>query len=318
MAAVVTNLNSIIASTLAKYGKTLHDNVFKASPLLYWLKEGGRQKPVEGGLQIIEPIEFGTNSTFDWRHPKATIPLVEQDPFTYAAFDWKYIDGAIVIFWDDERKNRGQAQIFDYAEKLIQNAEKTLKDKLCSGVYADGSPATELDGLEAIVASSGTYGGLSRTTYPDWASIVLATSEAYTIDGGTDGGLRNLYDSCPGDGGDDAVDLIITTKTLWQKHNAKLGAQQRFEDPKMAEAGYRNLMFDNAPIVWDRNCPTGTVYALNSNHLNLRPDSLCAESFIKTESHQAENQLARSILLVWTGNLTCTNPRFQGKMTGKS
>ncbi len=314
----MADLQSIVTSTLKKYGRKLHDQVFTATPFLFWMQQGGRIQPVDGGRSIVEPLEFGNNDTFDWRDPKATIDLREQDPFTYAEWDWKTIDGSIVVFWDDERKNRGESALFDYAKALISNAEKTLKKKMGAAVFADGSPVAELDGLAAAVAASGTYGGLSRTTYTWWQAQSDINVEAYTLNGGAAGGLRAMYDSCTAGGGDDEPDIIVTTNALWRKHVAILGPQQRFENAKLAEAGFRNLMHDNAPITWDANCPTGYMYVLNSKHLKLRPDSMCAHEFVKRERHPKDNQWATTILMLWVGNMVCTNPRMQGVMTGKS
>lgn len=315
----MADLYSVVTTTLKSYGRKMYDQVFDDLPFYFWMRQKGRQKPLSGGLSIQEQLEIKENTTIDWRYPKETFPIDEQDPFFYASFDWRTIDGSIPLFFDDERKNRGEFQLSDLAEGLVRNAEKTMKKKIAAALFSDGTDPKKMDGLEAIIDTDNVYGGINRATAGNewWQSNVKSTTEAYAITGGTDGGLRRLYNLCT-QGGLDQPDFILTTMELWEKHNALLSSQQRFENPKLAEAGFRNLMFDNAAITWDPGVPAGTVYVLTTEYIKLRPDTMCAEKFITRPKIAMHNQWADVIPILWVGNMTCVNPRFEGKMTGKS
>jgi hypothetical protein len=145
---------------------------------------------------------------------------------------------------------------------------------------------------------------------------VDTTAAVYDIDGAT--GLRHFYNLCTR--GDQTMqpDLIIMTQDLWEAHAAMLVPQQRFEDPKMAEAGFRNLMFDNARIVWDINCPATFFFCINTQVLKLRPYSECSQTLITKDWHALENTLGEFKPFVWRGQLTCVAPRYCANVSGKT
>lgn len=323
----MAELASVVGTSLRNNGKTLYDNIFGATPGMFWMKEHGRFKPYNGGLGITEDVEMALNDTVDWRDPKAQIPISEQDPIRQVLWKPVSVDGAIPIYRADERKNA--QRIIDFATSLIKNLEKTLKQKVGQAFFADGSPATEMSGLEAIVSKTNSYGlmldaaeawvALDRSVYTWWqAGYVDATASAFVINGAAaNPGMRQLVDGCKVSNTDE-VDVIITTKTFWEYYNGLLLASQRFENPKLAEAGFRNLMFDNAAVVWDSNCTASTMYALTTEYLTVRVDQPCADGVFMTERQPmtADGRLGDVILAIWDGQMTCTVPRTQGKRSG--
>lgn len=55
--AVNTNFDTLTATTLANYKKTMTDNIFTANPLFYWLKEKNQMKTDDsGGTKIVIPL----------------------------------------------------------------------------------------------------------------------------------------------------------------------------------------------------------------------------------------------------------------------
>jgi len=45
--------------TLEKYAeKTLRDNIFTSNALLYSMQKGGNYVPYDGGVKVVEPVEY--------------------------------------------------------------------------------------------------------------------------------------------------------------------------------------------------------------------------------------------------------------------
>jgi len=323
-------LTSLVATTLNKYGKKLYGQCWDGIPFFNWMRSHGRVKGVEGGLNIIDDIEISQNSSVGWRDPKSPIGLVEQDPFRQVAWAWKTIDGGVPLFWDDERKNRGDARIIDFGENLIRNLRDTMQEKIGIALFADGTTDPDsLDGLDSICDNDNVYPaaddkqqvtGINRATAGNeyWQANCLETTEPWSLNAGTDGGWLHAYMlACKGKN-NDQPDIILCDQKTWETYDATLLQSQRFESPKLAEAGFRSLMYKNCAVVWDENCPANTTYILNTRHISLRPDTLCADRFVVKQRHPMEDVLADRILMVWTGNMTCQVPNRQSVLRNKT
>ena len=116
--------------------------------------------------------------------------------------------------------------------------------------------------------------------------------------------------------GNDHPDLILTTQTLFEKYESLLQPQLRYTDTKTAEAGFQNLLFKGAPIMYDVHAPAGTMFFINSKYLKLVGHS--DKWFAQTDFVRPENQDARFALIMCYGNLVCSNRAKQGKLTAKT
>ena len=326
-------LGSVVATSLKKHGKVLYDQVFNAHPVWFWLRSHGCEDPYDGGTAVTEDIEIGMNTNVDWRGLKEEIPNDEQDNIRQCQWMPAGLSGAVPIYWDDEDNNKNR--IIDYSESLIKNLKNTMTERLGASIFYSGTAPNgkpTMQGLPAIISASNVYGTLvdeingtftpmdrSTAAFAYWRANVLSTAEKLSLNAGTDRGLRGLYDACMQGKNQEQPTLIVMGQLLWEAFESLLLPTQQHQNPKLAEAGFRNLMFDNAAVVWDSNIDaTSTVYAINHNWLKLRPTSECATNFKITERHPNEDRLADSILCAYKGQVTCIGPRYQGASLNKS
>ena len=61
MASPNTNWSEILTTTLYKRSKKLSDNVSKNNALLARLDEKGKRKPFDGGVAIIQELDYSEN-----------------------------------------------------------------------------------------------------------------------------------------------------------------------------------------------------------------------------------------------------------------
>jgi hypothetical protein len=71
------------------------------------------------------------------------------------------------------------------------------------------------------------------------------------------------------DNGGDEVDAIFTDPATYSFYESTLTPQVRYTDTNKANLGFRNLLFENVPLMWDADCPVGTMFGINSDYVGL-------------------------------------------------
>ena len=145
---------------------------------------------------------------------------------------------------------------------------------LFTGTGTDGSGNPNLIGLQTALAATGSYGGLSKATYPEWAGNVLAN-------GGTPRPLTqdliyNLDQLIFTASGSESNRIIVTSAGVYRKYAGLFEALKRVvvgpdgAAPKY-EGGARELSWDGSPVIRDRNNPTGYMFMLTTDDIKIRP-----------------------------------------------
>jgi hypothetical protein len=307
------NFDALLSTTLANYRDQLTDNIFTARPLTYFLQDKGRIRMLNGGTKIVEPLIYGTSSTVKSYSGYDSISLTSQGGITAAEYDWKQYAASIAISGIEEAKNNGEQEIINLLEAKIMQAEESMREGFNQMFYGDGTgnDSKDWNGLGNIVEASGTVGGINRATTGNdyWKSYEENTATALTL-----AQLSTGYNSVSV--GNDHPDMVLTTQTLFEKYEALLQPQLRYTDTKTADAGFQNLLFKAAPVVYDEHCTAGVVYFLNSKYLTLVGHS--SKWFAQTQFVRPEDLDARYALIMCYGNLTCRNAAKQGKLTAKT
>ena len=305
------NFDALLSTTLANYRDQLTDNVFTARPLTYFLQDKGRIRMINGGTKIVEPLIYGQNSTVSSYSGYDTLSLTPQTGITAAEYDWKQYAASISISGIEEGKNNGEAEIINLLEAKVMQAEESLREGFNTMFYGDGTgnSSKDFNGLGNIVEASGTLGGIDRSTNAYWRSYEENTSAALTF-----AQMATAYNTVSV--GNDHPDMILTTQTLFEKYEALLVPQLRFADSKTADAGFQNLLFKAAPVVYDAGCTAGVMFFLNSKYLTLVGHT--NKWFSQTAFVSPEDVDARYALIMCYGNLTCRNAKKQGKLTAKT
>jgi hypothetical protein len=268
------NLSEIITTTLRNRTGKLADSVTDNNAILYKMKQKGRVKPVSGGRTIVQELEYAENSNAMWYSGYDTLSTAVQDVMTAAEFDYKQAAVAITISGLEQLQNAGKEQIIDLLEARISNAEKSLDNMIAAGMYANGtgSAGKEIGGLQLLVAdtnNSGTVGGINRATYSFWQNVSRDSSNnSVTLSASTIQSEMNIM-YLNTSRGKDHPDLIVSDNTLFRYYWESLQTIQRITNTKMAEAGFQNLQYMGADVVFDGgiggNCPANHMYFLEGS-----------------------------------------------------
>jgi hypothetical protein len=175
MASPNSSWSEIVTTTIQNRQKKLRDNVSTSNALYMRLKEKGKVRTVSGGDVISEPLEYAENSTALWYSGYETLNINPSDIATAAQFSYKQLAGAVIMSGLEMLQNSGKEKMIDLMRARVGNAEKTLVNRLATGVYADGTGTSgkEMGGLQLLVAdtNTNTVGGISGSTYSWWRNF---------------------------------------------------------------------------------------------------------------------------------------------------
>lgn len=162
------NYNDIFTTTLENRSGKIADAVSKNNALLNRLREKGHNRLVYGGSKILEELEYGEGD-MSWYSGYDSIEYTPKQLFTAAEYSLKLCAVPVAVSGEDLLKNSGKYQIMDLFEKRIENAQKTMCNKMSEAVYGDGTAASgkAIGGLALLVAdapATGTVGGINRAT----------------------------------------------------------------------------------------------------------------------------------------------------------
>ena len=303
----------IVTTTLAGYSKTMADNVTNNNALLRHIDRNGNKMPATGRT-IVQELEYAVNSTTKWYSGYEVLDTSTSNVFTAAEFNYKQLAGNVVISGLEQVENSGPEQIFNLLKSRIRNLEKSLKNDMATALYADGTgtDSKELGGLQLLVPGTvgNTVGGINSGTYTFWANQVYdfstetVTASATTIQTA----MNTLWLACIR--GADRPNVIVADSVYFGYYWASLQTNQRFTSDESASAGFMNLMFMDAPVYYDDQCPASKMYFLNTDYLFLRYAE--GREFVPLGEKASVNQDALVMPVAWAGNMTVSNRARQG------
>lgn len=297
--------DQISAITQKKFIPKLYDAVFDSNPLLQRAKKKFYEK-IDGGERILVPLNYAMTTSSGWYSGSETLQTSDNEVISAAEYTWKQLYANISISRMDELKNSGDSQILSLVKNKVKIAEKTMDDKLGTGLYSDGSDAKSIVGLRDIVAVDQTVGGIAQSSYSWWQAQVDSSTTTLSI-----GAMQARDNACTVNS--DAPTVIMTTRTLLNSYYALLQPQQRFTDSETAKGGFTSVMFNGKPVIADSYCPSGKMFFLNENYLHLfvhKDEDMRFEPFQKPI-----NQNVKVAKIFWAGALGSSNNRLHGALT---
>jgi hypothetical protein len=263
----------------------------------------------------------------------------------------------VTIIGIEKAVNQTDAQVVNLVKVSLEEAKDDAMDSIGTIFYGLGT-GKDFEGLGEIVddtTDTSTYGGQSRTTYPQLNATRTASGGALTLTL-----MGNLMNSCSASGSErQRPTLGVTTETVWNLYEKLLtptvaanynalgypqvtamtrpGSVSRGEDALAGTQGFNAITFRGMPIVSDEKCTSQNLFFLNENYLDwyrltssdLQAISLGGEivdgvyqeykipsPFQWTGFKVPVSQFAEAGQLIALGNLVSWNPRRHGRLTG--
>ena len=305
----------MVTTTLRNHAKTVVDNVSKHNALLSRMKDRGNIKTKSGGYEIVLPVEYSENNTYQRYSGYDTLNISASDVLTAAKYDWAQIAINVTASGRELKMNNGPEQMIDLVKARIKNATNTAANNMSIDLYSDGALTNQVGGLGLIIQNNGqgTVGGINSATYTFWRNKFREMAGTGTWSSSTiQSEMNGIWLSL--NRGADKPDLIVASHDIYSAYEASLQAQQRWSSSDKAAAGFDSLKYKSADIIFDDNTNFGTTaekaYFLNTKYLYLIQHS--EAQWTQDDEKAPINQDAVVIPMYWMGNLVCSNRGLQG------
>jgi len=170
--------------------------------------------------------------------------------------------------------------LVDLFGEEIEESVQRLAMKLAIDTYTGTGATDNLNGLlsasgaAAAISATGSYAGISRVTYTQWAATINANGavpRALSL-----ALMRTMRRSIYTASGE-KPDLIVCDPIQHENYGNLLANQRRYMQDVMLrgqaiklDGGYQVLEFDGIPVVEDVNHPAGKMTFLNTRHLSYK------------------------------------------------
>lgn len=306
MASPNATFTEMVTTTMRHRKTKVVDNVTKHNALLRVLKEKGHiQTDASGGTEIVLPISYNDNSTYQRYYGGEVLNIQDSDVLTAAKYDWMQVALHVTATGRELKLNAGKEQMINLVKARTKVAMATAANNMSVDIYSDGSLANQITGLAALCTTNGqgTIGGINAATYPFWANKfkeVAGTGATYAT---LRAAMNDLWLSLVR--GQDKPDLIVMSHDFYSLYESGLQDLQRYSDSRSADAGYQELKYKSASVIFDDNTNFGTTsetaFFINTDYLHLRehPEARWTEDDEKTPI----NQDKVIVPIYWMGNL---------------
>jgi hypothetical protein len=305
----------MVTTTLREHPSAIADNVSQHNALYHRLtKKGNVKRALDGGYEIVEPLEYAENSTYTRYSGYDILNIQGSDVFSAAKFDWVQAAVAVTASGRELRMNNGRNRIIDLMKARTKNAMKTAANQMSIDLYSSGSLPNQIGGLAHIIGTDGTgnVGGINSSTYQFWQNKYREIAGANQWSkSNIKSDMKLLWLDLIR--GTDKPDLIVSTHDFYAAYWENLDDQRRFRSNDVPDT-FDSVKFMSADVIFDHNDNFSTtgerMYFLNTDYIALRyhPDA----NWTTLDENSSLNQDAVVILIIWQGQLTVKNRQLQG------
>jgi hypothetical protein len=313
MASPNSTFTELVTTTLREHPNEIADNVSDHNALYNRLNKKSKVKrALDGGTEIVEPLDYAENGTFQRYSGYDTLNIEASDVLSAAKYDWVQSAVSVVASGRELRINSGKNQIINLMKARTKNAIRTAANNMSVDIYSSGSLTNQMGGLGHLIQTdgAGTVGGIVASTYTFWKNKfkeVTGTNDPTDLKAD----MLTLWLSMVR--GTDKPDLIVSTHDFYSEYWDQLSDIQRYKNNDTPDT-FQSLKFQSADVMFDSNDNFSTtgekMYFLNTDYLSLRyhPDA----NWTPLEEKTSVNQDAAVVTMIWQGQMTCSNRAAQG------
>jgi len=316
---IVTAWSELASTTYRNHSKEVADNVSKHNALFRRLTEKGRIRLEDGGLTIVQPLDYQANSTYQRYSGFDVLNVNAVDVLTAAEYPWRQVAVNVAASGLEIRTNAGANRIVNFTKAKLKNAQRSMANGLSIDIYSDGTAANQINGLQAIIADSGvgTVGGINATTFPFWQNVV--NSAAAPIQGG--GAITFSAATIEGmmlatwlklTRGTDMPDMVVMSDDLFQMYEQSQTSLKRYAPADDGKGGMISMKYKTADVFFDSSggIPSQHAYFVNTDYLELVAHQ--DANMTMMDELRSVNQDAVVIPVLFQGNLVCSARFLQG------
>ena len=309
----------LATTTYRQYASKTADNVSKHNALWRKLSQKGKIRMEDGGLSIVTPLEYASNSTYQRYSGYDVLNINAVDVLTAAEYPWRQAAVNVAASGLELRTNMGSSKIINFTKSKITNAQHSFGNNLSIDLYSDGTAANQINGLQALVsdAGTGTVGGINSSTFTFWQNVVQ--SAAAPLQGGSaitpsattiESLMLPLWIRLTRQG--DKPDMVVLSDDYFTFFEQSQTSLKRYAPEDNGSGGMLAMKYKSADVFFDSSggIPAAHGYFLNTDYLELVVHS--AANMEIMDELKSVNQDAVVIPILWQGNVVTSNRSLQG------
>lgn len=311
-----TTFTELVSTTYRNHSKEIADNVSTHNALFRRMTEKGRIRLEDGGLSIVQPLDYAENTTYQRYSGYDVLNVAASDVISAAEFPWRQVSVNVAASGLEIRTNSGANRIINFVKAKIKNAQRTMANGLSDDLYSDGTASNQMNGLQAIIADAGTgtVGGINSSTFSFWQNQVRdASDNSVTVSAATIEAGMMLPLWLATTRGNDTPDLIVMDPVYFAFYEASQSSLKRYAPSDDGKGGMISMKYKTADVFFDSTAsgiPASRMYFINTDFLELVAHQ-DANMEIMPELRSV-NQDAIVIPILFQGNLVVSNRARQG------
>ncbi|MBN9410837.1 MAG: phage major capsid protein [Burkholderiales bacterium] len=318
---IITAWSELASTTYRNHSKEVADNVSRHNALFRRLTEKGRTRVEDGGLTIVQPLDYQANSTYQRYSGFDVLNINAVDVLSAAEYPWRQVAVNVAASGLEIRTNAGADRIVNFTKAKVKNAMRSMANGLSVDVYSDGTAANQINGLQAIIADTGlgTVGGINAASWAFWANIVQ--SAAAPLQGGSsitvsattiESLMLPLWIKLTR--GTDMPDMIVMSDDYFSFYEQSQTSLKRYAPADNGQGGMVSMKYKTADVFFDSSggIPGQHAYFINTDYLDMVAHR--DANMTMMDELRSVNQDAVVIPVLFQGNLVCSARFLQGVM----
>jgi hypothetical protein len=290
--------------------------IYKQNPLLALLLRNAIR--ASGGVSpYTQPVQTGAYVTPSWIGPAGQFNLPQDVAATVnAEFNMCCLATPVSSLGLEQLVTQDAIAVASRLMLKLNDLKNASLQALSTALF--GPPTTNVLQMFALQDAYGnattapTYGGLSRTTYPNWQGLVVPTAGAILTRATF---IPRLLAAVKNAGGE-ALDFVVMSIQDWTTLLTDFMSVERYQnDPSSrwgkddpVNSGFRGLLLGDTPLFFDLNCPQGTAFGFNSKYITLVVHEDANFAWTGWYSTIPQGQIASVGLSLTALNLVCSKP----------
>jgi hypothetical protein len=182
-------------------------------------------------------------------------------------------------------------------------------------VVREDNRGNEITGIKAAVAASGTYMGIPRATYDEWASPEVAAGGDDISDGLVMQTILAAEENGEGD-----IGVVLTDYTQFRRYGNSLVGDRRYGTSMTLPSGFVGIEVANAIMLADRDCVAQVAYALDMSTFTYlqMTDGWEWDDTDGNILHKQQGGVTYEGVLINYGELYCRDPKANALLSGLS
>lgn len=241
--------------------------------------------------------------------------------------NWKFGTHGLAVSEHDLEVNRGDVATANFLDRQTSQVMMALGNQIADQIYATTVGSNDINSLPVLLSANNSVQGLSGATFVEWntrglsvvgtaPSAISFTSGSFVAQGLAD--MRRLINNA--EEGMIRPNVLLTEYATKERYEANLQPQERFNGAvRVADGSFESLAFRNIPLVADRKCTSGSMFAVRVGDRThgIEMDFLAGARFTFGEWKPSSNQNAMVRPLKATLNLSIGNRKFgSNRMSG--